>query len=235
MTSIQACVFDFDGIIVDTEYSHYLAFQDITDSFGISFTWAEYQEHFIGFDDRDGFREMFKHVDRSFDESLLPSLVDRKAASYLDLITRKPPKVYPGVLERIQELTAGNIPLAICTGSLQCDIDPIVKQLDLGSQFLCVVTAEQVTNSKPDPEGYVVAMNRLREKSGIQFAAHKCLAIEDTPTGIQSAHGAGMTVLGLTHTHQADQLREADVVLDGFNEEFIFRNETLWTPLEGVR
>jgi beta-phosphoglucomutase-like phosphatase (HAD superfamily) len=109
----------------------------------------------------------------------------------------------------VRELS-GILPLAICSGALASDIEPILRILDIESCFSVKVTADQVKVSKPDPESYLVAFARLREKFPARVAdPSSCIAIEDTPAGITAATGAGLKVLAITNTYKAEYLEEA--------------------------
>lgn len=205
---LKAVVFDFDGVIVDTEPLHYKAFQRILNPLGLGYSWQEYLDRYIGFDDRDAFREAYRLGGRTLCDAELVGLVDRKAESFQEIIADGV-EAYPGVPELVRELAA-SIPLAICSGALRSDIVPILKQLGLDAAFTLMVTADEVTVSKPDPESYRLAVQRLADR----FPSHgicpaDCLAIEDTPAGIASAAGAGMRVLCVTNSYPAERLAGA--------------------------
>ena len=202
---LSAVIFDFDGIIVDTEPLHYRAFQDILVPMGLGYSWDEYLRRYIGFDDRDAFREAFKAGGKQLDDRELSALIDEKGRAFQRaIVTGVEP--YPGVVELIRSI-AGNLPLALCSGALPSDIHPILKQLGIDGAFDIVVTAEDVAASKPDPESYALAVARLRgvfPERGIIPAT--CLAIEDTPAGIASASGAGLKTLAVTNSYPEESL-----------------------------
>ena len=202
---LSAVIFDFDGIIVDTEPLHYKAFQDILVPLGLGYSWDEYLRRYIGFDDRDAFREAFKAGGKQLDDRELTTLIDKKGRAFQRaIVTGVEP--YPGVVELIRSI-AGNLPLALCSGALPSDIHPILKQLGIDGAFDIIVTAEDVAASKPDPESYALAVARLRgafpESCVIPGT---CLAIEDTPAGIASASGAGLKILAVTNSYPEESL-----------------------------
>jgi HAD superfamily hydrolase (TIGR01509 family) len=210
---LTAVIFDFDGVIVDTEPIHYRAFQDVLQPLELGYTWDEYLERYIGFDDRDAFREVFSVAGRSLDERMLAELIDRKAAAF-EAAVKLGVRPYPGVLELIRSLT-GNIPLALCSGALKRDIMPILDILGIGGIFDVQVTAEDVEASKPDPESYSLAVQRLAEQfPDLAIAPGTCLAIEDTPAGIASALAAGVKVLAVANSYGAERLTEAVRVVE---------------------
>ena len=209
---LKAVVFDFDGVIVDTEPLHYKAFQEALAPRGLGYGWQEYVDHYIGFDDRDAFREVHRLNARPLDDADLARLIEEKAAAFQVIITQGV-EPYPGVVKLVREMPAP-LPLAICSGALAADILPILATLELSDSFDLMVTADDVSVSKPDPQSYRLAVSRLAQlfpEKGIT-PAH-CLAIEDTPAGIASATGAGLSVLAVTNSYPAERLEQARKVV----------------------
>jgi beta-phosphoglucomutase len=205
---LAAVVFDFDGIIVDTEPLHYKAFQEVLAPFGYGYSWAEYLRNYIGFDDRDAFRETFRAARRNISPEELSRLIDRKAEAFQHAIS-KGVEPYPGVVELVRSI-AGNLPLALCSGALPSDIRPVIRQLGIADAFDVIVTAADVSASKPDPESYALTVQKLTTAfPGKGITPSGCLAIEDTPAGIASAAGAGLRVLAVTNSYPADRLENA--------------------------
>jgi beta-phosphoglucomutase len=205
---LKAVVFDFDGVIVDTEPLHYKAFQEVLAPLGLGYGWQEYLDHYIGFDDRDAFREVHRLNARPLADAALARLIMEKAASF-QVIIAQGVEPYPGVVELVREIAA-SLPLAICSGALAADIIPILTSLDLTDSFDLMVTADDVSVSKPDPQSYSLAVSRLAHlfpEKGISPAS--CLAIEDTPAGIASATGAGLSVLAVSNSYPAERLGQA--------------------------
>jgi beta-phosphoglucomutase len=204
-TMLKAVIFDFDGVIVDTEPIHYQAFQDILQPLGLGYSWDEYLEKYIGYDDRDAFREAFGCACKKLDDGLLCDLIDRKAAVF-EKIVQRGVQPYPGVVELVKAIS-GILPLALCSGALRRDIVPILEQFGLQKAFDAIVTADDVQASKPDPESYILSLERL---NGVFSAApilpEECIAIEDTPAGIASASSAGINVIAVTNSYQAERL-----------------------------
>ncbi len=213
---LSAVIFDFDGVIVDSEPLHFQAFQDVLAAEDLSFSWDEYIETYIGFDDRDAFRECFKVHEKELSDSKLVELIERKAVCFEQLVESGKAKAFEGSVELICDV-AGKKPLALCSGALRSDILPILKQLNLSDVFDVMVTAEDVHVSKPDPASYKLAYKKLVEKFGEKIGAPEtCIAIEDTCAGIASAKGAGLKVLAVTHSYAAKDLVHADWVVDSF-------------------
>lgn len=210
---LTAVIFDFDGIIVDTEPIHFKAFQDVLRPLGLGYSWEEYLEKYIGFDDRDAFREVFRTAGRELEERMLGDLINKKAEVFENIV-RMGVKPYPGVVELVTSIS-GVLPLALCSGALARDIWPILDQLSLTAAFDVIVTADDVRASKPDPESYLLALERLSalfpEK---RVLPENCLAIEDTPSGISSAREAGLLVLAVTNSYPAERLGDAVSITD---------------------
>ena len=209
---LSAVIFDFDGIVVDTEPLHYKAFQQLLVPLGLGYSWEQYLEHYLGFDDRDAFREAFRAGGLPLSDRDLRALMDSKAGAFQDIVSVGVAP-YPGVVELIRSIS-GALPLALCSGALRSDIDPILAQLDLTGAFDALVTADEVAASKPDPESYRLAVQRLRDLYPGRIDAAASLAIEDTPAGIASATGAGLKVLAVTNSYPKDRLAGAFRVVD---------------------
>jgi len=220
---LNAVIFDFDGIIVDTEPLHYKAFQELLVPLGLGYSWEEYLDRYIGFDDRDAFREAFRVHGRALSDQELKELIHGKAEAFLEIVSGGVAP-YPGVVELIRSIS-GNLPLALCSGALKSDIEPILAQLGLTDAFDVRVTADEVAASKPDPESYRLAVQRLQERFPGKVNAADSIAIEDTPAGIASATGAGLKVLAVTNSYPRERLTGAWRVV----------NSLAGVDLEGLR
>ena len=198
---ISAVIFDFDGVIVDSERIHWAAFNAVLEPHGKTISWAEYTDVFIGFDDRDTFKTAFPDLGK--DE--LAALIAGKAAAFQDLLADGGAAALPGAVDLIKHLS-GQVPIAICSGALREDIVPIIGKLGVAEAFDTIVTAEDTPISKPNPAPYKLAAQNLGITNG--------MAIEDTPAGIASAKGAGLKVLAVTNSYDRSYLTAADAVVD---------------------
>lgn len=210
---LAAVIFDFDGVIVNTEPLHYAAFQEVLTPLGLGFTWEAYVSRYLGFDDRDAFREAYRAAGRTTDEQALPRMIRAKGDAFQRLAEREGARPFPGVVELIRALS-GRVPLALCSGALKRDVLPILGRLGVVGDFNAFVTAEEVAASKPDPESYELAVRKLAgsfPQAGIE--AGRCVAIEDTPQGVDAALAAGLKVLGLSNSYPADRLGAASRVV----------------------
>lgn len=215
--TVESVIFDFDGVIVDTEPLHYKAFQEVLVPLGLGFTWDNYCEIYMGYDDRDAFREAFGSKSRILSDKQLEQLISEKALCFQNCISGI--SSYPGVIDLIHYLHTTGIPLAICSGALRSDIYPILEQLSIRQHFSCIITAEDVPFSKPDPRCYQLAWQRLQQLHPDKiFSKIKCLAIEDTPAGITSAKGAGLMVAAVSNSYPQDKLTQADIIVQTLQE-----------------
>lgn len=214
----SAVIFDFDGVIVDTEPLHYRAFQKILQPQNLGYSWDDYVETYMGFDDRDAFREAFRHGGMQLTETALEQLVAEKASVFQHVISAGVTP-YPGVTTLINRLHQQGTPLAICSGALRSDILPIIDQLGIANCFSRIVTADDVPHSKPDPTSYRIAAQQLIEAFPEKLAnSDQIIAIEDTPAGISSASGAGLRVIAVTNSYPADHLHQAKRIVSSLEE-----------------
>jgi len=194
-----AVIFDFDGVIVDTEPLHYQAFQKILAPLNLDYSWEEYVAVYMGFDDRDAFREAFKQGGIALSAGELEQLIARKADIFQEVIAAGVAP-YPGVTALIHNLHKQSTPLAICSGALRSDILPIIDQLGIASCFAHIITADDVPHSKPDPTCYRIAAQQLIDAYPDQLrTSSPIIAIEDTPAGISSAKDAGLLVVAVSN------------------------------------
>ncbi len=211
---IQAVVFDFDGVIVDSEPLHYRAFLAVAQTLGINFTYAEYLERYIGYDDRDAFRVMLQeHEPHPDPAGHLATLCQAKGDAF-EALVRQGVQAFPGVTDFIRH-AAASVPIAIASGATRRDIDLILSALGLDALFQTIVSADMVAHSKPDPQTYAMAVQALSAAHPqASLTPGTCVAIEDTAAGIESARLAGLWVIGITTSSDARELHRAHRVID---------------------
>jgi len=213
-----AVIFDFDGVIVDTEPLHYQAFQKILTPRNLAYSWEDYKAVYMGFDDRDAFREAFVRGGSALTEGELEQLIAHKATIFQEVIASGVAP-YPGVTALINKLHEQGTPLAICSGALRSDILPIIDQLGVASCFSLIITADDVPHSKPDPTCYRIAAQQLIAAYTDRLSPDApIIAIEDTPAGISSAKGAGLLVVAVSNSYPAERLQQADKIVASLEE-----------------
>ena len=208
---VRAIIFDFDGIIADSEPVHFAVFQRVLGELGLFLSKEEYYAEYLGYDDKGCFTAFLNAHGRTVSSELIEGLVVRKGAAYLESI-RRHLVIFPGVREFVRQ-AAPQHRLAICSGALRHEIELILEEAGIRKEFEHITSAEDVRRGKPDPEGFthaLASLNRLHPEDVLQPA--DCLVVEDSLPGIRGAHAAGMKVLAVANTHAADELGEADAV-----------------------
>lgn len=210
---LRAIVFDFDGVVVDSEPLHHRAFLDIVEPMGLELDYETYLREYIGFDDRDAFRAMMRRLERPADDATIARLGREKARAF-ERRAAEAVVAVPGVLALIDAAADAGLPIAIASGATRADIDLMLGALGIAGRFETIVSADDVARSKPDPSSYALAVQRLAAcHPDARLLPGQCLAIEDTAAGIASARGAGLMTLGLTTTGPAAALADAGRVI----------------------
>lgn len=206
-TPIRAIVFDFDGVIADSEPVHERALLETVRAEGLAFTHQQYQAEIIGYDDRDAFPAIYRLNDRPFDAAQADRLIESKTELLHRLIAQGAVTPFPGTLELAREAKARGMPIAICSGALREEINLMLEAFGAADLFEIIVTADDVARAKPDPAGYLLAASHL----GIDPGA--CACIEDTPTGIEAARAAGYArIVAVAHSLPESDLAQAHAV-----------------------
>ncbi|HDL89614.1 MAG TPA: HAD family phosphatase [Thermodesulforhabdus norvegica] len=212
---VDAIFFDCDGVLVDTEPVHYRAFLEVLQPYGIYFDYSLYEEKYIGFDDRDAFIEIFKRAMKPLSSKELKDLITLKNKALKRAVSREL-KVFDGVVEFIKALDQAKTPMAVVSGSLRDEIELFLKSAGIINFFRFIVAADDVSRSKPDPQSYETAFVKMEAVLGKRLERHRCIVFEDTPSGIASAKGAGLTVVAVAHTLPVAELADADIVIESF-------------------
>jgi beta-phosphoglucomutase len=206
---MRAVIFDFDGVLVNSEPLHFRAMRDSLTPEGIVIDATEYLRNYVAYDDRRAIRIALEQHGHAPDPVQIEVIADRKARLFAELKSEIP--FFPGARDLILDLQ-GAVALGIASGARHAEIEDILVTGGVREAFGAVVGADDVTRTKPDPEPYLEALRQLEAVvPGLQ--ASECLAIEDTPPGIAAARAAGMTVVGIAHTYDASVLSSAHHVL----------------------
>ena len=211
MTPPRAVVFDFDGVLADTEGLHLRAFQDVFADRGWTLDRADYFERYLGYSDRDLVVAFAADVNHSLSPVDVTAIVTDKARRY-DQRLSSGSVLFDGAAAAIARLTAAEYRLAIASGSFHAEIAAILAANNLGHAFDAIVGADDVRRAKPAPDPYAAAVEAL----GV--AASHAVAIEDSHWGVAAAKAAGMRAIAVTTTTGAEELRQADVVLGSIGE-----------------
>lgn len=207
---IRAVIFDFNGVLVDDEHVHFELFREVLADEGIALSEREYHERYLGYDDRGCFEAALAAAGQPAGRERVDALIARKAERYA-AVAETGLKFFPGAAECLTAL-AGRWPLAICSGALRAEIEFALHRLRTRDRVRAIISAEDTSRCKPDPEGYLHALAALRRESDAGLGdldAGSCLVIEDSLAGVASARAAGMRAVGLTHTYSHPELEEA--------------------------
>ena len=228
MQTLSALIFDFDGVIADTEPLHFAGLRQTLTEIGIDLTESQYYADYLGYDDRGCFVAALTANQRPIDPNIVTQLMKRKAVAYLESVKHHR-VVFPGVHEFVRE-AASAYPLAIASGALRHEIEYILDEAGLRKEFFHITSAEDVTKGKPDPQPFLQALKALQQWTP-SLTASSCLVIEDSLPGIRSAKAAGMKVLAVTNTHTVQDLHEAHAITHSLKETSLADLRTrLWPP-----
>jgi HAD superfamily hydrolase (TIGR01509 family) len=207
---LRAVIFDFDGVLVNSEPLHFRAMRDSLVPEGIVIDPTEYLRNYVAYDDRGAIRLALEQHGHPSDPVRVEIVADRKARMFAELKGEIP--FFPGARELVRDLRREEVPLGIASGARRSEIEDLLEAGGVRDAFAAVVGADDVARTKPHPDAYLEALRRLQQvASGLE--AGDCVALEDTPPGIAAARAAGMTVVGIAHTFDADMLASAHHVL----------------------
>lgn len=211
---LKAIIFDFDGVIADTEPLHLKAFQLTLQDHGIVLSDEEYFTRYLAYDDRTLFKELFKHRSIEHDESKIADFMSQKSRHF-ESVLKGNILIIEGIPEFISMLK-NRYPLSIGSGALRAEILEILEYAGLRDNFDIIVSADDTQRCKPDPEVYLRVLRELNSLDSVsnEILADECLVIEDSTSGIQAARSAGMKCLAITNSYSAAELSEADLVVD---------------------
>lgn len=207
---LRAAVFDFDGVIVDSEPMHFRALRDALRTEGVETTEEEYFSSLLAYDNRGAIRRALALRGEPVD----PDRVERLASFMVVRFGELLPQItlFEGVSEFVREL-ATEVPLAIASGARHAEIEAILDGVGLRDAFVAIVGVDDAHRTKPDPAPYLEASRRLAERVD-DLPPTDCIAFEDSVPGISSAVGAGMKVVAVSNSCPAEKLQTAHRVVD---------------------
>jgi HAD superfamily hydrolase (TIGR01509 family) len=205
----SAILFDFNGVIIDDEPQHCDALIATLAELGYPLDRETYYRDYLGFDDRECFRFTFARNGGPVDEARLQQAIERKSRHY-ERALRADMRLVPGAVDFVESAALAGHQLAIVSGALRREIDLVLDLAGLTPHFAEIVSAEDVTACKPDPQGF----NRARQALGV--AAGRCVVIEDSLPGLAAARAAGLRCAMLSTSHAEDALAGGDAVWRDF-------------------
>lgn len=208
---LEAVVFDFDGVLVNSEPVHLRAYQEVLAEEGLSFSAHEYYGRYVGLDDEAVFAALQRDCDLPPRAGWASALIERKTKRVQQLLSDGSP-FFPGAAELVRELAAA-VPIAVASGALRDEITGVLRRGGLLDCFTAIVAAGETPRGKPHPDPYSTAVSELARGSGRHLRAGHTIGIEDTLQGLASARAAGLCTIAVTTTYAAGEMAGADAVV----------------------
>lgn len=219
--SLKAILFDFNGVIINDESIHEALINELLLAENLRPKKGEFWQICLGRSDRACIAELFALRGRFLTEEALSALIARKAIAYQERLANlnKLP-IFIGVEDLIYKLRGAQLKLAVVSGALRSEVELVLNRANMAQYFSAIVAGDDITTSKPEPEGYLLAVERLNQHyPDLNLTPRDCLAIEDTPAGIQAAQRAGIQVVGIANTYPFHMLqRQADWTVDDLRD-----------------
>jgi beta-phosphoglucomutase len=201
---MRAAIFDLDGVIVDTAKYHYLAWKRLANEMGFDFTETD-NERLKGVSRTRSLEILLEIGGSTIDDAAKAKLADQKNSWYVDYISHMDvSEPLPGAAEYLQCIRAKNVKIAL--GSASKNAPLILERIGISSFFDAIVDGNKVSKAKPDPEVF------LRAAEELHIAPAECVAFEDAEAGIEAAHRAGMSAVGIGN---ASVLKDAEIIIPG--------------------
>lgn len=233
--SLKAVLFEFNGVIIKGEPIHQQLIDQILIEENLRPKPEDYWQVCLGRSDRDCLSDLLTRRGRVVSETHLLQLVNRKAQAYkqeLEKLEKLP--LYPGLEDLIFQVRSRELKLAVVSGAIHSEVELVLNRATLNKYFTVIVAGDEITTSKPEPDGYFMAVERLNQLyPDLNLQLSECLAIEDTPVGIQAAKRAGIQVVGVANTYPFHMLqRQANWTVDYLCDLEIDRVQQIYSRTE---
>src|SRR5262249_20074291 len=224
-----AIVFDFDGVIANSEPFHFRAFEDVLARVGVAFDMSDYYGRYLGYDDAGVFARVAADRGLTWNGDRIAALSHLKAER-LEQLERGESVLFAGAEDAIRR-AASEVPIAIASGALRNEILRALDSAGLTSLFGAIVAAGDGTAGKPAPGSYLLCLPLLGATTG-PLNPRECVAIEDSRLGLAAAHAAGLRTVAVTSSYPATELSAADVLITGIDALDISALRTLCASRE---
>jgi beta-phosphoglucomutase len=214
---LRAVIFDFDGVITDSEILHLRSFNQVLAQYGVEISTRDYYKEYLGLSDLDCFKALVNRKVLQKPEKGIENLAKEKTEIF-EKLAKTEGKIIGGVREFLQMLHKNNIPMAICSGALLTEIELVLEQARLRSFFEVIVSAELVKKGKPSPDGFQLTLRKLNSNRPDAILPKQCIVIEDSHWGLTAAKAAGMHSVAVTNSYDADQLTLAEKIVTKLSE-----------------
>ncbi|MHC4595164.1 MAG: HAD family hydrolase [Planctomycetota bacterium] len=215
---LKAVIFDFDGVITDSEILHLRSFNRVlAQQYGVEIETKAYYKDYLGLTDFECFSKVADERQLALDNQQLANLMKQKTQIFEELATAEG-RIIEGVRDFLKMLEQNNILMAICSGAVLAEIELILEEARLRHLFAVIVSAEQVTKGKPDPEGFLLALEKLNQNRQNAILPNQCIVIEDSHWGLKAAKAAEMHTIAVTNSYAADQLTQAEKIVTRLDE-----------------
>lgn len=233
--TLKAILFDFNGVIINDEPLHQKLLEEILLEENIRPNPREYREVCLGRSDRACLIELLTRRGRVPTDTYLDTLIHKKSKRYIQtLTTLNPLPIYPGVADALYQFKAARLSIGVVSGALREEIELVLERSHMTDDFLVIVSADDIKTSKPEPDGYLLAVDRLNALNpDLDLQPADCLVLEDTPAGITAAKRAGMSVVGVANTYPFHMMqRQANWAVDYLTELEIDRIQRVFEGIE---
>lgn len=235
---LKAVLFDFNGVIINDEPIHQELINEILLGENLLPLGSEFAELCLGRSDRVCLRNVLTRRGRQVTEEYLTKLINKKASLYrarLEKLEKLP--IYEEIYSFLKRVKARELQIGLVTGAVRSEVESILQRTGLGDYFSVIVTGDEISTSKPQPDGYLLAVERFnRWNFNLQLQPQECLVIEDTFAGCEAAKRAGMQVVGIAHTYPFHFMqRVSNWAIDNFSQLDLDRVEETFSQIGKIK
>lgn len=215
---LKAVIFDFDGVITDSEILHLRSFNRVlAQQYGVEITTKSYYKDYLGLTDFECFKLAADEKQLALDDQQIANLMKQKTQIFEEL-AKAEGRIIEGVRDFLKMLEQNNILMAICSGAVLAEIELILEEARLRHFFAVIVSADQIKKGKPHPEGFLLTLQKLNQERDVHILRQQCIVIEDSHWGLKAAKAAGMHTVAVTNSYDADQLTQAEKIVARLSE-----------------